>query len=154
MVQPKRVVWVTGDIYVIAKGIPSPSSCVGGTPAYARACLARLLLARHLKKLNEQNGISMEVVAVHPGVINSNLTKAPEFLKRISGLLLLSVEYGSQGSVLAASLKSEDLHQEEPIPYYHNKRGWFSLSENDLAMDEEKAQILFEECDRISGILR
>ncbi|KAI0564649.1 short-chain dehydrogenase [Gracilaria domingensis] len=154
MLQPKRVVWVTGDVYVFAKGMPSPTCSVGGMQAYARACLARLLLARQLKKQNEQTGIAMEVVCVHPGVINSNFAKLPHLVKRIADHVLLPVEYGSEASVLAASAKAEELHQSETLPYYHNKRGWFSLPEDDLAMDEGKAQLLFEECDKICAISR
>lgn len=62
LLQPKRIVWRTGDIYVMSIAPPSPRSSVGGMQAYARARLARHLLARHLKKRNDQRAVSMEIV--------------------------------------------------------------------------------------------
>lgn len=154
LVRPKRLVWVTGDIYILSKGMPDPFENVTGEPAYFKACLARLLLARRWKKQASRDGTPMEVVAVHPGVINSDFAKVGGLVKKIAGTVLISTEQGAQAGILAASAPSADIHQEQALPYYHNKSGWVDLRHDDIAMDEAAAQKLFEKCDEICGIQR
>ncbi|CAM9848803.1 unnamed protein product [Choristocarpus tenellus] len=55
LLTPKRVVWITGDIYVMANGPADPffkykDGYMGGSEAYSRACVARMLLGWELQK--------------------------------------------------------------------------------------------------------
>lgn len=152
LLKPRRLVWVTGDIYVLASGMPDPFEEGTGEPAYFKACLARMLLAREWKRRAGGLGWTMEVVAVHPGVINSEFAKVNGVVKRIAASVLISVEQGAQASILSASAPSKDVHQEVALPYYHNKEGWIVLEEGDVAMDEAAAEELFEKCNEICGI--
>lgn len=154
LTRPKRLVWVTGESYVLSKGMPDPFENVTGEPAYYKACLARLLLAREWKKQMSREGTPMEVVAVHPGVINSDFFKLGGLLKRIASAVLISAEQGAQASIMTASAPSAEIHQEQVLPYYHNKIGWVDLHHSDPAMDGTAAQKLFEKCDEICGICR
>lgn len=152
LVRPKRLVWVSGDIYVLAHGGADPYTDVSGEPAYFKACLARMLLAREWKKRTAQEEHTMEVVTVHPGVINTEFSRLTGFAKKIAATLLLSAEQGAQASILAASAPSADIHQNLALPYYHNKEKWLVLRDDDVAMDEEASRKLFETCSEICGI--
>lgn len=149
--QPRRVVWVTGDIYVLASKLPDPFLAEAGTQAYMRACLARLWLARELKARYEVAGTPMEVVCVHPGVVNSSFSKLRAMAKRIAGAILISPELGAQASILATTAPSADIHQNWVLPYYHNKQGWLNLPKDDLAMMSEEGKRLSIVCDEICG---
>lgn len=154
LLQPKRVVWVSGDIYVMANGISDPDYQGFGVEAYSRACLARLLLARELKRWNMENGVDMEVACVHPGVINSEFSKMGTVLKWFAKALLIDTMQGAQPSILLASTKSEEMRQQWDLPYYHNKHGWVMLEDDDMAMKADVARNLFVKCDRICAIDR
>lgn len=151
LMKPSRLVWVSGDIYAIAEGKVDPFEELQGEPAYFQACLGRMLLAREWKKRAVQREKPMEVVAVHPGVINSEFNEAAAFAKWVAGKLLIDTQRGAQASILAASAPSSEIRQEWVLPYYHNKRGWFDLPSDDLAMNEAEAARLFEKCNEICG---
>lgn len=154
LLRPSRVVWVTGDIYVLANDIPDPYVDHAGHQAYMKACLARLLLAGELKRRAEENGNRLEVVCVHPGVIASSFSGMSGFGKRFASAILISPIHGAQASVLAASSPHEALRQDDPLPYYHNKKAWYHLPEDDKARDKEAGSRLFDKCDEICGIRR
>lgn len=153
----QRVVWITGDIYVLAAGTPDPKDTTTrmGMRLYARACLARLWLARELKRrVTEKADMNMDVVVVHPGVIASNFMEMSSIGRWVSERLLISPQVGAQASVLAASASSMDLKQDLELPYYHNKFGWMELAESDPAMDAVAARKLFDLCDELCAIER
>lgn len=154
LLQPRRVVWVSGDIYVMAQGLADPSYKGFGTEAYTRACLARILLTRELKRWNQQNGVEMEVACLHPGVINSQFSKLGAVMKWLAKALLIDTVQGAQPSILLASMDGKEMKQHWDLPYYHSKHGWVELEEDDAAMKADVARHLFAECDRISGIER
>lgn len=149
---PRRVVWVTGDIYALSQGVPDPRLNQGGHEAYHRACLARLLLAAELKRRSAEVGGPAEIVCVHPGVIASDFAKLGSIGKRVANWLLISPLQGAQSSILAATAASDIIHQEDAVPYYHNKHGWLQLSPDDKAMDSATGRALFDECDEICKI--
>lgn len=149
--RPRRVVWLTGDIYVLSRGAPDPFLAHSGQDAYNRACLARLLLLRELKSRAKSEGEEETAfVAVHPGVIGTNLMRdAPAPVRAVMERVLLSPEQGAQASILAASCPEGELRQEWDVPYFHNKRGWVRLPEGDAAMDAEGAKKLYEQCEEL-----
>ncbi|CAE6955318.1 unnamed protein product [Symbiodinium natans] len=144
MLKPRRLVWVTGDIYAISDGSADPYFKGKGIPAYANACLARLMLAREIRR----RGLCDEIVAVHPGVIRSQFIKPKGCLQAAMVSSYdwgrISVVAGAQSSIFAASCPASDLHQE--TVYFHNKYGWYVLSPTDLARNEGRCQALFDEC--------
>lgn len=155
LLSPNRVVWLTGHIYILSKGPVSPlADNLEGSDAYSRACLARLFLVRELKRRNQDAGIAMEVVAVHPGVINTNLLNTSRFTKFILRQIFLDTFLGAQASVFTATAPVQELHQDRDLPYYHNKFGWYDFPEGDLAMDQRAAVSLFDECDALCSITR
>lgn len=150
--KPRRIVWVTGDIYAISDGTANPYFKGKGVPAYANACLARLMLALEMKR----RGICQEIVAVHPGVIRSQFIKPKGCLE---GAVLatydcgrIDVVAGAQSSIYAATCPSSDFPDE--TIYFHNKYGWYVLGSSDLAMNTERSQALFDECDQLCSIAR
>lgn len=145
--RPRRVVWVTGDIYVLARGEPEPHLPHSGADGYNRACLARMLLTREMKA---RMGDETAFVAVHPGVVATGLMReAPKIARMISGRVLLSAEEGAQATVLAASCPEKELKQQWALPYFHNKRGWVELPVDDVAMDSGAAERLYAKCEKI-----
>ncbi|CAK9108871.1 unnamed protein product, partial [Durusdinium trenchii] len=148
LLQPRRIVWVTGDIYAIADGSGNPHFKGKGIPAYANACLARLRLAKETKR----RGHCQEIIAVHPGVIRSQFIKPKNCCESccLSSLNLgrISVLAGAQSSIYAATCPSSELP--EDTIYFHNKYGWYVLKPKDLAMDAEKQRELFDQCEFFS----
>jgi len=146
----RRVVSITGDIYILSKGPADPYLKAPGEDAYERACLGRLQLLRELKDRAAANGESTEFVAVHPGVISTGLMGVEGgALKSVMNTILISPEQGAQASILAASAPSADIHQDDVLPYLHNKRGWVKLPTTDPAMDKEASVKLFEQCEEL-----
>lgn len=150
--KPRRIVWVTGDIYAISDGTANPYFKGAGVSAYADACLARLMLALEMKR----RGICQEIVAVHPGVIRSQFIKPKGCLE---GAMLATCDWaridvvaGAQSSIYAATCPSRDFPDE--TIYFHNKYGWYVLEPSDLAMNTERSQALFDECDQLCSIAR
>lgn len=149
--RPRRTVWVSGDIYCISKGPPDPFLSVAGTDAYHRACLARLLLLREFKDRAQAAGEDSEFVAVHPGVIATKFSNFQGIAKRLQEASFLNVAQGAQSSIYVASCPSDQLHQENAVPYFHNKNGWMSLRETDMAMNKAEAVKLFEACEKLTS---
>lgn len=147
LLRPKRIVWVMGDIYCMAKPPAIMDFPGDGWAAYNNACLGRILLAHELAR---RGGV--EVVAVHPGVIATNLAKAGRCIKGLLRLIMITPELGAQGTIYAASCPSSELPND--TIYHHNKFGWMRLPPNDKAMDSAQGQALFEACDRVCGIER
>lgn len=147
--QAKRIVSVTGEIYVLATGPADPYLKAPGKDAYARACLGRLLLLRELKERSAANGESTEFVAVHPGVSSTDMMGADGPLKSAMNAILISPEQGAQASIVAASAPSAEIHQDDILPYLHNKLGWVKLAPTDTAMDKQASVKLFEQCEEL-----
>lgn len=152
LLKPQRIVWVTGDIYAISDGSADPNFKGKGIPAYANACLARLMVAREMKR----RGIVSEIIAVHPGVIRSQFIKPKNCCEgcfmNCCDCSRINVVAGAQSSIHAATCPSTDLR--EDTIYFHNKYGWYVLNPNDLAMKESRCQALFDECDKLCNISR
>lgn len=151
LLKPRRLVWVTGDIYAIADGSADPFYKGKGIPAYANACLARILLARETKSRT-----SGEVISVHPGVIQSQFIKANNCFEGIGMKMMdcsrITVSQGAQASLHAATIAASELP--EDTIYFHNKFGWYKLNPEDMALNDAKAKELFEKCDSLCGIER
>lgn len=148
LLRPKRVVWVTGDIYLLARGVPAPYTEIGGHAAYSGASLGRLWMAREWKKKG------LQVICVHHGMVYSGPSKFERTKKKAAGRVMSAVDQGAEASVLAASLPGKEIHQDWDIPYYHNKFGWMQLTGGDKGISVEKGRKLFELCDEICGIKR
>ena len=119
-----------------------------------RACLARLFLAKELKRRNAAAGLKMEIVSVHPGVISSGFSKLNGLAQRAAEMVLISPLLGAQASIYTASAPTEEIHQQDEVPYFHNKRKWVKLGSTDKAMNDEAAKVIFDKCDEIAGISR
>eukprot|EP00439_Symbiodinium_sp_Y106_P056348 s1222_g7.t2 len=108
LLKPRRLVWVTGDIYAIADGTADPFHKGKGIPAYANACLSRILLARETKSRT-----SGEVISVHPGVIQSQFIKANNCCEGIGLKMMncsrITVNQGAQASLHAATIAASEL---------------------------------------------
>jgi len=137
-----RVVVVTGDIYVRARSCTSDFAYrgrAGGADAYCRSKLGTLWFARELARRRPE----LTVVAVHPGVVASNLVRGMDAVK---ARLLLDCEAGAQTSLVAAT------HTEIVSgSYLHNTRGWVQLAPGDPAANADAAEALWEECEGLLG---
>lgn len=94
----------------------------------------------------------MEVVCVHPGVIDSRFENLNCIAKSLAGAILISPLLGAQMSIYVASAPSVEIHQREALPYYHNKNKWVTLSDSDKVMNAEAARNLLAKCDELAGI--
>ncbi|CAM9186287.1 unnamed protein product [Discosporangium mesarthrocarpum] len=153
LIAPKRVVWVTGDIYVMAKGPADPFYAYkkgGGQDAYNRASLGRMLLGWELQKRSEGK---IEVVMVQPGVIASNLVGAGPMAKWVMGSIFINVTLGAQASIHSATVPSNELPGDaSTLRYFSNKQKWVTLKSTDMAMDADKAKALFDQCNELCGL--
>jgi NAD(P)-dependent dehydrogenase (short-subunit alcohol dehydrogenase family) len=133
-----RVVAVTGDIYAGARACTADFAYrgrVGGADAYRRAKLGNLWLARELARRRP----ALRVIAVHPGVVATNLVRGFDALKR---RFLLDCEAGAQASLVAAT------HPEiESGSYLHNTGGLVRLPPSDPALDAAGAAALWDVCE-------
>lgn len=134
-----RIVMLTGDIYILADNC-TPNflykSIKGRQEAYSRSKLGNLWWVHEWNKRNK----GIEVYAVHPGIVDSNLTiKSGRVGNLIKKKFLLSIEDGSQMSLFCATqpyLKSGG--------YYHNTMGHMKLRKDDPASDDSKASAFWE----------
>jgi NAD(P)-dependent dehydrogenase (short-subunit alcohol dehydrogenase family) len=133
-----RVVAVTGDIYAGAHACTPDFAYrgrLGGAEAYRRAKLGNLWLAREWARRRP----ALRVVAVHPGVVASNLVRGFDALKR---RVLLDCEAGAQASLLAAT---------DPAlasgSYLHNTGGIVRFAPTDSAEDAAGAAALWDVCE-------
>jgi NAD(P)-dependent dehydrogenase (short-subunit alcohol dehydrogenase family) len=142
-----RVVVLTGDIYVRA------SACTpdfvwrgrrGGMQAYCRSKLGNLWIAGELARRHP----ALHVVAVHPGVVATDLGGAlPGPLARLRERLFVPAELGAQTPLRAAT--QEGL---ESGAYVHNTMGRMRLHPGDPARDTESAAALWETCSALAGV--
>jgi NAD(P)-dependent dehydrogenase (short-subunit alcohol dehydrogenase family) len=137
-----RVVVVTGDIYAGARGCTPDFAYrgrFGGAEAYRRAKLGNLWLARELAKRRP----ALRVVAVHPGVVASNLVPGGGALKR---RVFLDCEAGAQASLLAATQPALASGS-----YLHNTGGLVRFAPEDPAEDAAGAAALWDVCEAAAG---
>ncbi|MGH0032794.1 MAG: SDR family NAD(P)-dependent oxidoreductase [Myxococcota bacterium] len=139
-----RVVVVTGDIYVLADSCTPDfryRGARGGQQAYCRSKLGNLWQVHELARRHPE----LCVVAVHPGVVASDLGGPAEgavgVLKRA---LLLSPEQGAQTPLYAATAPD--------LPsgcYLHNTLGRIELHPDDPAADADAASALWDQLERL-----
>jgi NAD(P)-dependent dehydrogenase (short-subunit alcohol dehydrogenase family) len=133
-----RVVVVTGDIYIRARACTPDfrwSGRAGGQDAYCRSKLGNLWLVRELARRRPQ----LHVVAVHPGVVASDLVRGFDAVKR---LVLLDCELGAQTSLYAATQPGL-----ASGAYLHNTLGRMELAPDDPAADDAAARALWAFCE-------
>ena len=139
LADPARVVIVTGDIYILASECTPDfryRTPLGGQLAYCRSKLANLWMAAELAERDP----SLEVYAVHPGVIASDLGGASRgLLARVKSLFMLSIEQGAQTTLVCATQPGL-----QRGAYYHNMLGRMQLAANDPASDRSKSKALWE----------
>jgi hypothetical protein len=87
------------------------------------------------------------VLAVHPGVANTNLGSlaAQQESEQPRGMMI-DAERGAQTTLVCATTPEEKL---VPGGYYHNLHGLMDLRPNDPARNEAKARELWETCERL-----
>jgi NAD(P)-dependent dehydrogenase (short-subunit alcohol dehydrogenase family) len=140
-----RVVIVTGDIYVLASTCTPDfrwRGALGGMRAYCRSKLGNLWIAAELARRSP----ALEVRAVHPGVVATNLGLAAggsgSWLKR---LLLLPPALGAEAPLLCATQPGL-----ESGGYWHNVHGRMRLAPGDPAANSAAAAKLWETCEELS----
>jgi retinol dehydrogenase 12 len=140
-----RVVILTGDIYIRASECTSDYAYEGkggGALAYCRSKLGNLWFVRELQRRHPE----LEVVAVHPGVVDSGLGGKAEGLgKKMRPLVMIDTLAGAQAPLFCAT--QPDL---ERGAYYHNTMGKVRLPESDPAADASKAQALWDRLEELS----
>ncbi len=133
-----RVIIVTGDIYIMARGCSADYAYrgrVGGQRAYCRSKLGSLWYARELARRHPE----LRVHAVHPGVIASDLAVANTgIVGAVKRASMLPPEQGAQTSLFCAT--QPDL---ESGTYYHNVLGRIELHPADPAADDAGAAALW-----------
>ena len=132
-----RVVWLTGDIYILARDCTPDfryRGTIGGMRAYCRSKLGNLWLWRSFAKHRPDIGW----YAAHPGVVATNLggSHGPDWLTK---RLLLTPDEGARTTLLCATAAG-------PPGYVHNTRGFIELSARDPATDDTRAEGLFATC--------
>jgi NAD(P)-dependent dehydrogenase (short-subunit alcohol dehydrogenase family) len=146
-VDSARIVITTGDIYIMSSGDPAEDfvAAPGKEPEYYyRSKLANLWQTAELQEQFPQHVF----VAVHPGVIATNLVAGSSFVAWIKSLLLLTIDEGAQAQLFAAT---------QPMArgaYLHNTCGVCELDAADPAMDKEKGKALIAKCDRLIAPFR
>jgi NAD(P)-dependent dehydrogenase (short-subunit alcohol dehydrogenase family) len=137
-----RVVLVTGDIYVLVSTCTADfawQGVVGGQLAYCRSKLGNLWQ----RAVYARRHPGIDWFAVHPGVINSDLTGAHTGLTRWAlSKMMVTLEEGARTSIRAS------LTDEAP-GYLHNVLGRMSLDADDPAMDLDAAEALLATCDAL-----
>jgi NAD(P)-dependent dehydrogenase (short-subunit alcohol dehydrogenase family) len=137
----KRIVSVTGDIYFLANDCTLDYQYrLGKTIAYARSKLGVLWNALTLHELRDSLGEPRICsVAVHPGVVASNLIAGFGWLKR---RLMISPEMGAQTSIMAATDNRIDSGT-----YLHNTKGRFVFRDGDPALNISRRLEFWKECE-------
>lgn len=135
-----RIVYVTGDIYVLAKSctLDFQYEDKRANYAYARSKLGVSWNARSIQEHVDARGQSIQCVSVHPGVVGSELMKGGEIAKR---LLLITPQKSAQSIVYA--LTDEAVRGGD---YIHNVRGKMALPPNDPVLQEDKRRQFWKEC--------
>uniref|UniRef100_A0A1A9WIU1 Uncharacterized protein n=1 Tax=Glossina brevipalpis TaxID=37001 RepID=A0A1A9WIU1_9MUSC len=114
--------------------------------AYSQSKLAQILSTRHLQSVLDLQGLPVLVLAVHPGIVNTDLfeytsTTSVPFIKK---LIFKTPEEGSRTPVFAAI--SPKLEDREGGLYLSNCRK--ALSINPVALNPKKCEKFFKfSCD-------
>jgi len=139
-----RVVVLTGDIYITTSDCTSDfkyRTPIGGSSAYSRSKLGNIWIAKILQSRYPK----MTITLVHPGVVASGLMMGDGPIERIMKRLLLPTAMGAQTSLFCAT---------QPVVnggYYHNTCGLVHLSEKDPALNLNRAQSLWSECEAMAA---
>jgi retinol dehydrogenase-12 len=134
--QAARVVFTTGDIYILSKDCTPDFRFTGrSVAAYARSKLGNLWQVKQLQELHPR----LHVLAVHPGVVATELEGSLHgvagFVKR---KLFISPELGAQPTLIAAT---------QDLPgggYFHGKFGLLELGLADPVNDVERRAIFWD----------
>ena len=147
LAEDARVVILTGDIYILSKECTPDfryRTARGCQLAYCRTKLGNLWVTNMLASRNPR----LRVLAVHPGVIASELSGGTDGLVgAFKRRFLLSTEAGAQTSLYCATAQGL-----ESGSYYHNTLGRMQLRVDDPAADQWKATALWETLDRLAPI--
>lgn len=135
-----RVVYVTGDIYVLAADctLDYQYRNLLANYAYARSKLGVSWNVLSMQEHVEAQGNQTQCVSVHPGVVASELVQGGDFLKR---LFLVSPQKSAQSVVFA--MVDEAVRGGD---YIHNVRGKMTLPANDPVLNRERRREFWEEC--------
>ena len=131
-----RVIFVTGDIYILASACTADffyRTPLGGQRAYCRSKLGNLWQAREWAGRRPD----LRVYAVHPGVIASEL--GVSWAAGLKRSVMLPLAAGAQTTLFCAT--------QPALPsgsYYHNVFGRVELDPRDPAADAEGAKALWE----------
>ena len=139
-----RLVVLTGDIYIRASECTSDFSYEGpsgGALAYCRSKLGNLWFVRELGARHPE----LEVVAVHPGVVESGLGGGAGPPALIRGAIMIGCEAGAQAPLFCATQPNL-----ERGGYYHNTMGLVRLPASDPAMDAAKAAALWARLEELA----
>lgn len=140
-----RVVVVTGDIQVLARDctpIFEAPACGARMAAYARSKLGLLWLATEAARRHP----ALQVVAVHPGVVDSGLGR--DHRPRLAGLRRLTripPELSAETVLLAATE-----HGLRSGAYLHNTLGWLDLH-SERAGNEVRARSFVDRLDELAA---
>lgn len=135
-----RLIYVTGDIYVLAKDCTLDFHYEDrqASYAYARSKLGVSWNALSMQEHIDARGFPIRSVTVHPGVVGSELMKGGDLLKR---LVLITPEKSAQSIIFA--LTDDSVAGGD---YIHNVRGKMSLPANDPVLQETRRREFWREC--------
>lgn len=141
-----HVVVLTGDIYITVDDCTHAyryRGAAGGVRAYARSKLGNLWWAFE----TQRRFPALHVVAVHPGVVASDLGgELPDLGRRIRAATMLTPDEGAQTSLYA--LTQPDV---PPGGYLHNPLGIVRLRRDDPARDEGRRRSIWQLCETLSA---
>jgi NAD(P)-dependent dehydrogenase (short-subunit alcohol dehydrogenase family) len=130
-----RVVFTTGDIYVLANDCTPEFKFSRGQMAYARSKLGNLWQVAEMTRRYPD----LHPIAVHPGVVASGFVGAKTGpVGWIKERIFISEEAGAQSALIGAT---QSLVRGA---YWHNVFGLVDLSPADIAMDAEKSGLFWE----------
>ncbi len=134
-----RIVYVTGDIYVLANDCTLDFKYEDrqANYAYARSKLGVNWNALTMQEQIDARGLPVKSVVVHPGVVGSELMKGGDLLK----WLLIKPAKSAQSVVYA--LTAEDIRGGD---YIHNVRGKMTLPANDPVRHEARRREFWQQC--------
>ncbi|MEN0066886.1 MAG: SDR family NAD(P)-dependent oxidoreductase [Myxococcota bacterium] len=137
-----RLVWVTGDIYILSRRCTPDyryRGAWGGQLAYSRSKLGVLWMAGQLRERYR----NLAIYTVHPGVVDTNLVRLNHpLVDQVKQSLFIGAAKGAQTSLICAT-------QPEPPGYYHNTLGRVELHPHDPARNLAAAQELWMTCEQL-----
>ena len=141
-----RVVIVTGDIYILANDCTPKykfRSMYGSTLSYARSKLGVMWYGFELARRREG---SLEVVLVHPGVIDTGLLGNSSIEKAFKRRFFLDTAEGSNTSLYC--ICSDQVRNGD---YFLNIYGKAEFKKGDPANDKQRAQEFWQLLERLSA---